>query len=304
MVLVQDEKNDDEFEHLDYNNMYSIMVINVDTDGYTKDDHRLPESEISVLVQWVIDNEDTDITAPMQAIERFYSDLSDIQYESSSTSTGHPVFAASTTDIIEYPWLTATMNLNSSGVSRCFKNKSAYMLDGFSESEIDTIIEFSTKQDPKQLIKNGLLQIDSYGGMINNHQSNDTAYPQRSSCMKLQYQVYWDPPSIDDVEPFLKTDVYCRDWIDRYYKSMYEGYKYNEPYPDGKHVDGCYVNYCDVDLKDWSYLYYKDNYQRLQNVKCILDPHQIFWHRQSIRGNEMKDKAKTLLPVNDETGDE
>jgi FAD/FMN-containing dehydrogenase len=42
------------------------------------------------------------------------------------------------------------------------------------------------------------------------------------------------------------------------------------------------VNYPDIDLHDWQYLYYKDNYPRLQAVKGHWDPHNIFRHRQSI----------------------
>ena len=43
------------------------------------------------------------------------------------------------------------------------------------------------------------------------------------------------------------------------------------PWPDDV-LDGCYVNYPDVDLADWEYLYYKDAYPRLQSVKARWDP--------------------------------
>jgi FAD/FMN-containing dehydrogenase len=54
------------------------------------------------------------------------------------------------------------------------------------------------------------------------------------------------------------------------------------PHPDGT-MDGCYVNYPDMDLKDWEHLYYLENYPRLQNVKAEWDPHNIFHHGQSVR---------------------
>ena len=53
------------------------------------------------------------------------------------------------------------------------------------------------------------------------------------------------------------------------------------PWPDDT-FDGCYVSYCDSDLKDWQYLYYKENYERLQRVKREWDPLNVFYHGQSI----------------------
>jgi Berberine and berberine like len=54
------------------------------------------------------------------------------------------------------------------------------------------------------------------------------------------------------------------------------------PQPDDT-MDGCYVNYPDVDLPDWEHLYYLGNYPRLQRVKARWDPHDVFHHAPSIR---------------------
>jgi hypothetical protein len=54
------------------------------------------------------------------------------------------------------------------------------------------------------------------------------------------------------------------------------------PVPDDV-VDGCYVNYCDSDLGNWSDLYYKQNYPRLQQAKATWDRNNIFNHAQSIQ---------------------
>ena len=59
--------------------------------------------------------------------------------------------------------------------------------------------------------------------------------PQRSSIMKLQYQTYWTQESDDDAN---------LDWIRGFYDAMYGP---DGPLPDGV-MDGCYVNYPDVDL--------------------------------------------------------
>jgi hypothetical protein len=48
-------------------------------------------------------------------------------------------------------------------------------------------------------------------------------------------------------------------------------------------MDGCYVNYPDVDLDDWPRLYYQGAYAKLQEVKAHWDPGDVFNHRQSVR---------------------
>ncbi|WP_243711001.1 BBE domain-containing protein [Actinomadura sp. KC216] len=64
------------------------------------------------------------------------------------------------------------------------------------------------------------------------------------------------------------------------------------PVADGDVTDGCYIGYPDVDLNDerwngsgqsWETLYYKDAYERLQDVKRQWDPLNVFSHEQSIR---------------------
>lgn len=48
-------------------------------------------------------------------------------------------------------------------------------------------------------------------------------------------------------------------------------------------TDGCFINYCDVDLpSSWPTLYYKGSYPRLQGVKARWDPRNVFHHAQSI----------------------
>lgn len=173
--------------------------------------------------------------------------------------------------ITEMPWLFATAKLNGSGPYQRGKYKSAYMIEGFSDAQVEAMFEhLSTPSDPNPL---ALLQIDSYGCEVNARSPQATPIPQRSSVMKLQYQTYWHDAS-DDPENF--------EWISNFYEAMYGP---RGPYPDGA-VDGCYVNYPDVDLQDWEYLYYKENYTRLQRVKARWDPLDVFHHQQSIGAAE------------------
>ncbi|GAA2236294.1 BBE domain-containing protein [Kitasatospora cystarginea] len=204
------------------------------------------------------------------------------------------------------PWLTATQSLNSSGPNRCGKYKSAYMTAGFTEHQIDAIYRNLT--DPGYRNPDALLQVDSYGGRVNDVPRDATAVPQRSSVMKLQYQAYWTWGSdvtgdqvrdYQDAQPE-SENVHLR-WIRRFYQDVYSPTNGvpaspGEVFPTSN-TDGCYVNYPDVDLSDpafnppdkkghqpWHELYYgRETYRRLQRVKAVWDPYDVFRHAQSIR---------------------
>lgn len=169
---------------------------------------------------------------------------------------------------VTLPWLFATQTLNGSGPSRRGKYKSAYMLDTFPDTQIEAMIQSLMK--PSNPNPAALLQIDSYGCQINTMPSQATAIPQRSSIMKLQYQTYWENESEDPAN---------LQWIRDFYSGMY-GEK--GPMPSAT-MDGCYVNYPDVDLAEWKTLYYKDGYPRLQRTKAEWDPLNVFNHQQSIQ---------------------
>jgi hypothetical protein len=179
---------------------------------------------------------------------------------------GRHYFPLATTDVQRLPWLFATQTLNGSGPNQRGKYKSAYMIEPFPRRQIEVMWKFLSDgfQNPQ-----ALLQVDSYGGRINRVAPEATAVPQRSSILKLQYQTYWT------------TEGQTREnltWINDFYRAMY-GEK--GPRPDGT-MDGCYVNYPDMDLVDWQHLYYIGNYPRLRRVKGMWDPRNIFNHGQSI----------------------
>src|SRR5260370_33972519 len=100
-----------------------------------------------------------------------------------------------------------------------------------------------------------LLQVDSSGSKVTAIAPDATAVPQRSSILKLQYQIYWTD---------LAQDAANLGWIRGFYDEMYGP---AGPWPDDT-FDGCYVNYPDADLVDWQDLYYKENFKRLQRIKA------------------------------------
>jgi hypothetical protein len=170
------------------------------------------------------------------------------------------------------PWLYATQTLNGSGPNRRGKYKSSYMKRGFPGHQIDALYEWLHEyplRHPKLANPNALVQVDSYGCQVNAVASDECAIPQRSSIMKLQFQTYWTDPAQDD-------DNLA--WIRGVYEGMYGA---AGPRPD-EVMDGAYVNYPDVDLDDWQYLYYLENYPRLRRAKRLWDPLEVFHHAQSI----------------------
>jgi hypothetical protein len=181
---------------------------------------------------------------------------------------GHHGIVSATESERVLPWLFATQALNGDAPNQRGKYKSAYMNEPFPAAQIAAMWEYLHER-PNADATQALLQIDSYGCKVNAVSAERTAVAQRSSIMKLQYQTYWIDPSRDEEN---------LTWIRDFYGAMYGP---RGPWPDGT-MDGCFVNYPDVDLEDWQYLYYKENYRRLREAKKLCDPLGVFHHRQSI----------------------
>ena len=128
-----------------------------------------------------------------------------------------------------------------------------------------------------------IIAVDSYGGAVNKpHLAGETSISQRSSVMKLQYQMYWQ--NADEDEARLKyfdemyTDIYSANVEGKYAGTPF----HNEFY------EGCYINYPDVDMARnsfWPELYYGNGglYPFLQKVKKKYDPNNIFHHSMTVR---------------------
>ncbi len=174
---------------------------------------------------------------------------------------------AQSSEFSTLPWMQATKNISGGDTPMRAKYKSAYMIEPFPDEQIEVMWEYFA--NPSVSLSQAVLGIDGYGCQINTVDPAATAVPQRSSILKLQYQTYWTDPAEDDAN---------LEWIRSFYTAMYGE---QGPMPDAV-MDGCYVNYPDVDLVNWQTLYYKENYARLQRVKARWDPLNIFNYSQSI----------------------
>merc|ERR1711879_312543 len=163
------------------------------------------------------------------------------------------------------------------------------------------------------------VQIDSYGGNINKVSAGATAVPQRSSIMKLQYQIYWDHEENDDINLWWITNFeqemyrYCppenwkpefneKDTINPNLKTNYGG----APFPNVvQGTGGCYINYPDICIgtlqKSYAPLYWPDyeTYHRLQVAKQDWDPQNHFNFKQCISRADEGDGLGPMLPKKD-----
>ncbi len=160
------------------------------------------------------------------------------------------------------------------------KYKSAYMKKNFTEGEALALYKLLSGESSHGLV----VAVDSYGGATNNlARAKDTAIPQRSSIMKLQYQTYWQDAEDDIGRLKSIRDTYTA----AYSTGVADQAHLGTPYPND-HYDGCYMNYPDVDMLEheyWPQLYYGtgDLYAFLKDVKKKYDPHNVFHHAMSIR---------------------
>jgi hypothetical protein len=220
---------------------------------------------------------------------------------------GHPGFMVSTGlsgTVQHLTYLEALQTLNGSGPNQFGKYKSAYMKKAFPIDQSKTMFNYLTK-DVKDACGNKidlsqcLVQVDSYGGVINDIDSSATAVPQRSSIMKLQYQAYWNNGAQigeADQSPFKEEAAAYLDWINGFYYEVYKEYG-GTPNPANDSsgtVDGAYYNYPDdvlgthadgkIDEAMWLYFLdnFKNNERNLVEVKRYWDPQNYFHHAQSV----------------------
>jgi hypothetical protein len=181
-------------------------------------------------------------------------------------------------------WLDATVGDGGGERSGRAKYKSTYMKTNFTPEEAKCIYRHMTREIPGVDLRGFFLAIDSYDGAINQSRlAKETSIWQRSSIMKLQFQLYWQNAA---------DDAGRLRWLKEFYSDLYSGSKVDPryaatPYP-GEHYEGCYINYPDSDMlaySFWPQLYYGEQglYPFLQGVKRRYDPNNIFHHAMSIR---------------------
>ncbi|TXG70511.1 hypothetical protein EZV62_005446 [Acer yangbiense] len=155
-----------------------------------------------------------------------------------------------------------------------FKAKSDFVQKPIPETVLEGLWKKFLKED------NPLTIWNPYGGMMSKISESATPFPHRKGTLfKIQYLTIW-------FDGDKKSQKHIN-WI----RNMY---KYMGPYVSSS-PRAAYVNYRDLDLgmnkknhtkinkaKIWGAKYFKDNFNRLVNVKTKVDPSNFFRHEQSI----------------------
>lgn len=275
------------YKLLEWYEGFSLNNDNWNQFGLFKLNHKA-NGEIHLLIQTATENSDEALKRNKALIEKQSKELTEICEHRIARKpifgNGAHVPSEMSTNTILYTYYEATQTLNGSGVNQRGKYKSAYMRKKFSKRDAKVIfnqLQKVPKGFPKTDMTQSLLQVDSYGGRINNVDSTATAIAQRDSIFKLQYQTYWTSE---------KDDPKYLSWIREFYGAVYKktGGTPNPKLDPTNNVAGCYYNYPDADLNELvgkqeaMELYFLENLDRLKVVKRRWDPNNYFNNEQSI----------------------
>ena len=199
-------------------------------------------------------------------------------------------------------WLDATMSLNGSGANQRGCYNSAYFRTMLVDTQIQGMYKYLSGQADVEGLdySQALIQIDSYGGKINEYAGAPSAIKQRDSIMKGQFQIYWN----DGYQNSNVKDESYVNWMKNFYNEMFvETGGFPDPYSSSearKSVDGCYINYPNSilgtntfgaeikesdtpDIYHAMRLYYGiDIMNNLIEIKEKYDSNNFFRHAQSI----------------------
>ncbi|KAF5729273.1 putative Reticuline oxidase precursor [Tripterygium wilfordii] len=156
-----------------------------------------------------------------------------------------------------------------------FKAKSDYMKEPIPETGLEGLWKRLLEEESPLMIWN------PYGGMMSKISESEIPFPHRKGIlMKIQYLTNWQ----DGDEKKASKHI---DWIRKLYNYMTP---YASMFPRQ-----AYVNYRDLDLgvnkndnisfihaSVWGAKYFKDNFNKLVQVKTKIDPDNFYRHEQSI----------------------
>ncbi|MEO8334881.1 MAG: FAD-binding oxidoreductase [bacterium] len=206
------------------------------------------------------------------------------QWADQLSALGEGVVASHGKEITRMSWLEFALNPlpdlfagPPGGVSA--KVKDALIRRRFTEDQMRVAYDYLTRTDHD--IMGGMLGFATYGGRINVVAPDATASAQRNAILDIACTTGW----LDPAEAAKNLT-----WVRAFYHALFADTG-GAPVPNDQY-DGAFINHPDTDLADpafntsgvpWSTLYFKDNYPRLQRLKALWDPRDVFRHTLSIR---------------------
>lgn len=146
-----------------------------------------------------------------------------------------------------------------------YKARSDYYASAISRQGIGVLVNaIAQRQESSTLGKGGIL-LDACGGAINRVAADATAFVHRDQLFSAQYSANWNAGAPSSIVAANNA------WLASTWHAL-------RPYASGT----AYQNYIDPALADWQHAYYGANLSRLQQVKAIYDPTNLFHFQQSI----------------------
>lgn len=186
-------------------------------------------------------------------------------------------------------WLHCQQTLNGSGPNQRGRYKSAYQTGIFTPTVLQAIWDTLTRNDPEKRLTQSLIQIQSFGGQINEASAvirRESSVAQRSSYLKWQPQCYWR----DDSNA---SDQAHAQWIQGLFFAAFAN---DGGVPVNAQFQGCYINYPDRDMlfidgdpskglnPQWYKIFFPDLTieSRLRRTKQRWDPLNMFRNEMSV----------------------
>lgn len=209
----------------------------------------------------------------------------------SSNSTGRTInsLTSALAATRRMDWKYCQQTLNGSGENQRGRYKSAYQTGVFTPTVLQAIWDTLNWPDPGKLLTHNLIQIQSFGGRINEASADvrrESSVAQRSSYLKWQPQCYWrDDSSVSDQAHAA--------WIQGLFFAAFAN---DGGVPVNAQFQGCYINYPDRDMlfidgdpskgpnPQWYKIFFPDLMieSRLRRTKQHWDPRYVFRNEMSV----------------------
>ncbi|KAK4271427.1 hypothetical protein QN277_020127 [Acacia crassicarpa] len=201
-----------------------------------------------------------------------------------------PELGLKETDCAEMPWVNSTLFwydypigtpieellVKNKQPTQFFKSKSDYVKEPIPKIAIESIWKLMIE------VQDIWMQWNPYGGKMGEISSSETPFPHRAGNLFLiQYETYWEKEGNDEMNRYMNFSRSFHDFLTPYVSKFPREAFLNYRDLD---VGANPSNSTSIDVAKSSYgrAYFKDNFERLVQVKTRVDPDNFFKHEQSI----------------------